>query len=65
MTLDELARYEDEIGRTCRLAFDCEPGNRAWVRQEYRHGEFVTMERHPVERWQTASIPEEVEEVPA
>jgi hypothetical protein len=42
---DVLATYQDDLGRHCRLVAD---GNE-WVRQEKRHGRWVTMERHPAE----------------
>jgi len=51
----ELGRYKDDVGRRCRFAFTRD----AWVRQEFREGVWVTIERHPVQEWETNSIPQE------
>jgi len=44
-----LIEYTDHVGRETRLAVDDD----AWVRQEWRHGRWVTTERHPVKDLQT------------
>lgn len=42
----ELARYRDALGRKTRLAIDDDAS--AWVRQEWRRGDWWTTERHPI-----------------
>ena len=40
----EFMTYLDSLGRVCRLGFE----DGAWIRQEFRRGCWMTMERHPV-----------------